>query len=454
MTATTLEPRPYQQEALAAIRTAYVEHQQRRQLVVLPTGTGKTIVFAQVLQQRKGRALVLAHRDELIQQATDKLRMVLGPDVPLGIVKAERNEVDAPLVVASVQTLTRPNRLAQLAPDLRTIIIDEAHHAVADTYRRILDYCGAFRSDGPLVLGVTATADRLDRQGLDAIFQTIVFERSLLTMMQAGYLCDLRAVQVAVGGLDLDAVTYRAGDWTDGDLERALLAAEVPRHVAEVYTQHAAGRRALCFTPTVHLAHLVADACTVAGLRAEAVDGTTPLDARRAILARYAGGQTDVLANCAVLLEGYDDPPTDCIIMARPTHSRALYTQMVGRGTRRYPGKDDCLILDLVGTSTRHQLVTAASLLGLPPTRLAAVGVLEAVAEQDAARERAQVVRTTVHQTAVIDLFARRRVHWVHAGTRWVLNYGDGCYLLEPDPVHGPGNWRIVCQARGITESL
>jgi ATP-dependent helicase IRC3 len=441
-TAPAIQPRPYQTEALEAIAVAEREGV-RRPLVVLPTGTGKTIIFARLLAQRSGRALILAHRDELISQAVDKLRLVLGGDAPLGIVKAERNDVGAPLVVASVQTLARSSRLTQLVPDFTTIIIDEAHHAPADSYRRVLEHLGAFRLDGPLTLGVTATADRHDGIGLGRVFEAVVFERSLLAMMQAGYLCDLRAIQVAVG-VDLDQVEYRAGDWTESGLERALLAAEVPRHVADVYQQHAPGRRALCFTPTVKLTHLVAGACRAAGLRAEAVDGGTPLEERRAILARYARGQTDLLVNCGVLLEGYDDPPTDAIIIARPTHSRALYTQMVGRGTRRYPGKTDCLILDLVGASTRHQLVTIASLLDLPTDRVAAVGVLEAATEQARARQQRDLVRTTVMATRPVDLFAAARVRWVPADGGYVLTCGADYLRLEPAGTA----WQLIRQTR------
>jgi len=167
----------------------------QRPLLVLPTGTGKTIIFALLVQRRGGRALILAHRDELIQQAIDKVRLV-DPMIPLRIVQAERDELTAPTVVASVQTLSRRPRFARLVQDFHTIVIDEAHHAPAPSYRRILEYCRAWRPDGPLVVGVTATPERGDRQSLRQVFEGIVYQKTLVEMMQAGYLVDLRALQV------------------------------------------------------------------------------------------------------------------------------------------------------------------------------------------------------------------------------------------------------------------
>src|SRR5712691_10019076 len=189
-----LTPRPYQHEAVAALLAAAARGV-HRPLLVLPTGTGKTIIFALLVQRRGGRALILAHRDELIQQALDKLHLV-DPTLALGVVQAARDELSAPIVVASVQTLSRRARLARLVPDFHTVVIDEAHHAPAPTYRRILDYCRAWRPAGPLVVGVTATPARGDRQSLRQVFEGIVYQKTLVEMMQAGYLVELRAVQV------------------------------------------------------------------------------------------------------------------------------------------------------------------------------------------------------------------------------------------------------------------
>src|SRR2546429_1375887 len=186
-----LTPRPYQYEAVAALLAATARGVQRP-LLVLPTGTGKTIVFALLVQRRRGRSLILAHRDELIQQAVAKLHLV-DPTLTLGVVQAARDEHTAPVVVASVQTLSRRTRLARLVPDLQTIVIDEAHHAPAPTDRRILDYCRAWRADGPLVVGVTATPERGDHHSLRQGFYPPFFQKKPLGKMQAGVLLGFRA---------------------------------------------------------------------------------------------------------------------------------------------------------------------------------------------------------------------------------------------------------------------
>jgi ATP-dependent helicase IRC3 len=261
MTATATRPsaialRPYQEEAIDAINDA-AEVGITRPLVALPTGTGKTVIFAHLIGQRRGRSLVLAHRDELIRQAVDKLLMV-NPDFNLGVVKAEDNEVSAPVVVASVQTLSRPNRLEQLDCDFNTVIVDEAHHAVADSYQRILEHVGSLAPDGPLTTGFTATPERADKIGLGQVWEKIVYQKPLLDMIREGYLCDLRAVRVSLQ-VNLDAVHTRHGDFIESELEGAMLNADASIHVVQAYQDHAVGRKALVFTPTVRLAYEMAE---------------------------------------------------------------------------------------------------------------------------------------------------------------------------------------------------
>src|SRR3989475_4967611 len=392
-----LTPRPYQHEAVAALLAAAARGVQRP-LLVLPTGTGKTIIVALLVQRRGGRALILAHRDELIQQAVDKLHLV-DPTLRLGVVQAARDEHTAPTVVASVQTLSRRTRLSRLVPDFQTIVIDEAHHAPAPTYRRILEYCRAWHPDGPLVVGVTATPERGDHHSLRPVFDRIVYQKTLLEMMQAGYLVDLRALQVLLQA-DFGALRTQHGDFVDAELETLLLAANAPAQVLAAFQSHAADRKALLFTPTVALAYAMAETFCAAGIAAEALEGTTPITTRRALLQRLHTGATRVVANCAVLTEGFDEPSVDCIIIARPTQSLPLYQQMLGRGTSMYPGKTDCLILDVVGVSTRHTLHTAATLFGCAPATLARQSVLEVLAARERqARQPAAGVAGTPRST-------------------------------------------------------
>ena len=436
-----LTPRPYQYEAVAALLAAAARGVQRP-LLVLPTGTGKTIVFALLVQRRGGRALILAHRDELIQQAVDKLHLV-DPTLPLGIVQAERDELTAPTVVASVQTLSRRPRLARLVPDFHTIVIDEAHHAPAPSYRRILEYCRAWHPDGPLVVGVTATPARGDRQSLRQVFDGIVYQKTLVEMMQAGYLVDLRAMQVLLHA-DFDALRTQHGDFVEAELESLLLAANAPAQVLAAFQAHAADRKALLFTPTVALAYAMAETFRTAGIPAEALDGTTPLATRRAILQRLHTGATRVVANCAVLTEGFDEPSVDCIIVARPTQSLSLYQQMLGRGTRTYPGKTDCLLLDVVGVSTRHTLHTAATLFDCAAAQLAQQSVLAILDPRAryAAGEDTPITGTL--RSTPVDLFARRALRWVQTRQgAWVLALGaqHGTLRLRPD---GPDTWQVI----------
>jgi ATP-dependent helicase IRC3 len=434
-----LTPRPYQYEAVAALLAAAAQGVQRP-LLVLPTGTGKTIIFALLVQRREGRALILAHRDELIQQAVDKLHLV-DPTLPLGVVQAEQDAYDAPTVVASVQTLSRRPRLTRLMPDFRTIVIDEAHHAPAPTYRRILDYCRAWHPDGPLVVGVTATPERGDRQSLRQVFDRIVYQKTLVEMMQAGYLVDLRAIQVLLQA-DLDALRTQRGDFVEAELETLLLEANAPAQVLAAFQAHAADRKALLFTPTVAMAYAMAATFRAVGIAAEALDGVTALTTRRAILQRLRTGATQVVANCAVLTEGFDEPSVDCIIVARPTQSAPLYQQMLGRGTRTYPGKTDCLLLDVVGVSTQHTLYTAATLFNCDAATLARQSLLALLDTQDH-QDPADEVTGTLRSTPV-DLFTRRALRWVQTRQgAWVLSLGTahGILRLRPD---GPETWQVL----------
>ncbi len=429
--------RPYQADALAAVEQAEARGIQRP-LIALPAGTGKTVIFSHLIQQRNGRALVLAHRDELIEQAVEKIRRVK-PKARLGIVKAERDEGRAPIVVASVQTLSRPSRLMRIGPeDFATVIVDEAHHATAETYQRILDHVGSFRAGGPLTLGVTATPERADGTPLADVWQEIVYTSPLLQMIEQGYLCDLRATRVQLA-VSLDSVHVRAGDFVAGELDAALLAANAPAHAVTAYQEHAAGRKAILFTPGVALAHQMAKAFCTANIHAEALDGATPTEERRDILRRLHRGKTRVVANCAVLTEGFDSPSVDCIVVARPTKSRPLYVQMIGRGTRTWPGKDDCLILDLVGSTNRHQLQTAASLFGLTPAELEDGTVSEAFAARRGAEAQQAIQGQLVAQT--VELFQRRALHWVAAGpSRYALSIGAGLLILATQDLT---RWRV-----------
>ena len=441
--------RPYQEDALACVTRAYGRGISRP-LIALPTGTGKTVVFSHLVKQRSGRCLILVHRDELIRQAYDKLQEIL-PGVAVGVVKAEEDEHTAPIVVASVQTLGRTKRLDRMTWDFATVIVDEAHHAVAPTYRRILERAGSFKKRGPLTLGVTATPMRGDRVGLEHVFQKIVYRKTLLDMIMAGYLADLRAVQVQLHA-DFRQLRTRAGDFVDAEVANMLLQADAPEHILAAYQEHAPGRKALLFTPTVHLAEVMAALFTNAGIPTECVSATTPLEDRRALLHRFRTSETRVITNCGVLTEGYDEPSVDCVIVARPTQSTPLFTQMVGRGTRLYPGKADCVVIDVVGATTHHHLASVASLTGLPLHALRTRTVREVHEDLEQVEERRPVITHTTAQA--VDLFRQRPLHWLKVEELFSLSLGDqGWIVLSPDKEKAT-HWQatLMSQSGELTE--
>lgn len=458
-----IELRDYQKEALTAFDGSLAQGV-RRMLASLPTGCGKTIIFVEYVRRRGGRVLILVHRDELIQQTIEKLKLAGVPADEIGIIKAELDQHDRRVVVASVPTLARETRLARLTLDFRIVIVDEAHHATADTYRRILDYVGAFKADGPQVIGFTATAERHDGSALGDVFEAIVYEKGLLEMIRLRYLSDLAAIQIKLA-VDFNTLHTRRGDFIESEAEKLLTDADAPQHVVQAYQEHAAGRKAIVFTPGVKLAKLMAAAFVTAGIRAEEVDGETPIQERRAILRRFKTGETMVVCNCGVLVEGFDEPSVDCIIMARPTQSSPLYRQMIGRGLRRFPGKDNCLILDVVGASTRHDLVTAATLLGLDPKGTITTSVIAAVEEKEAAEAQVALAGRLVAQR--IDLFKTAPFGWVtltpqhfvlsmgQAGDLHLREHGErwGVHLRQRDGTSQALAWnQTVEYAQGIAE--
>ncbi|TXS35747.1 DEAD/DEAH box helicase [Streptomyces sp. OR43] len=358
----TFTPRPYQTEAIQAL-TAGWQGTNNRLGVVLPTGAGKTVVFSNLIRDRltslNGRpALVIAHREELLVQAADKIKAVC-PELRVGIVKAEKDEHhDHDVIVASIQTLAVERRRKAIR-DVGVIIVDECHHAAAKSYMTVLEHFGAWR--GIPVAGFTATMTR-QGGGLADVWQEVVYTLDILDMIKGGYLCDVTGKRVVVDGLDLDKVKSRAGDLQDGQLGQALDDSGAADVVADAYKEFAADRPGVVFTPTVATAQTMADALNDAGITAATIWGDMPRDARTTALNWYREGKVQVLTNCMVLTEGFDAPWTSCVVIARPTKSAGLYCQMAGRGLRPHPGKEKALILDVMGASTRHKLASIVDL--------------------------------------------------------------------------------------------
>lgn len=351
-----MELRPYQEEAKTAIFTQW-ESGNARTLLVLPTGCGKTIVFAKVTEEcvREGeRVLILAHRGELLQQAADKIAKTTG--LFCATEKAEQSCLGSwfRVVVGSVQTMMRESRLRQFAKEyFDTIIIDEAHHCITDSYQNILNHF-----DKAKVLGVTATPDRGDMKNLGSVFQSLAYEYTLQRAIKEGYLTPIRAQTIPLR-LDLSGVGIQGGDFKTADLGSAL--DPYLYQIADEMKKYCMGRKTVVFLPLVKTSQKFRDILEEKGFRAVEVNGESKN--RTEILKGFEEGLYDVLCNSMLLTEGWDCPNVDCIVVLRPTKVRALYAQMVGRGTRLYPGKGYLLLLDFLWHTERHELCHPAHLI-------------------------------------------------------------------------------------------
>ena len=355
-----MQLRPYQAAALEAVRAAY-QRKHRSVLVVMPTGTGKTLLFAEIARLAKGPVLVLAHRQELVEQAREKISAWC-KDV-VAVEMGQRRDLTRPdgtrpkISVASIQTLGR--RLAHVPRDaFRIVVVDEAHHATADSYRKVLDH---FRAH---LLGVTATPDRSDKTPLGEVFSELAFDYDMRAAIRDGWLCPIRSFLVATKA-DFSGVRKLAGELVTKDVE-AILTREL--HLAEIAAPilRERGQR-----PTIVFAASVAHAKALARVIDElagqdgfavALDGATSMEQRAPVLARFRRGEIKVLVNCALFTEGFDVPDIALVAIARPVLSRSFYAQMVGRGTRIAPNKRDLLVLDFVPQNCRHSLVQAVDI--------------------------------------------------------------------------------------------
>jgi superfamily II DNA or RNA helicase len=363
--------RPYQRECLERIRAQY-HAGKRRILISLPTGTGKTVIFAQFPSffSMKHRLLVLAHRDELIEQAVLKFRDA-NPGVSIGIEQGPQRAPKAKIVIASVQSLGRAGggRLAGFErEDFNLIVVDEAHHAVAPTYRRILDHFGVFDAETKkLLVGFTATPRRGDGRGLGEVFEDISYAKGLEEMIEARYLCRIRGWRVQTQ-TNLDGVRVSGGDFVEANLSNAVDNEARNRLLLRAYEKLAKDRRCIVFCADVQHAKDVADVFSRGGVKASAVWGDLPKTERREILRKFKTGKLDVVTNCNVLTEGFDEPRVDCVLMACPTKSLLRYAQMVGRGTRLHRDKRDLVVIDVVDNTSKHTLAGLHMLFDVPET--------------------------------------------------------------------------------------
>lgn len=439
--------RPYQDEAKCEVFIHLARAHST--LVEMATGLGKTVLFAHIAEEWPGRVLVIAHRDELIRQAAQKIEIITGhpPAIEMGRDRAEDALYGTKVTVASVQTLARARRRSRFHPDhFSLIVIDEGHHAAAVTYREVLDYFASAKR-----LFVTATPKRADEVGLECVCETVAYQYGIEPAIDDGWLVPVKQTVVKVEGLDFSKARTVADDFNQADLER-ILTEEEPLHKMVASAHEIIGRQqALWFCVTVAHARAAANVLgRYAGTDAvRFLSGDTPRDERRAVVEAYKAGRVQHLLNCALFLEGFDAPSTSAIVMGRPTKSLALYQQVLGRGTRPLPGVVDgilqadarceaialsakpCMtVVDFAGNAGRHKIVQAADVLGgkyeapvrdyakktMEEEQGAPVDLEEALAraseemtlESEEAERRRKIVAKVQYQTYDVDPFTRQ----------------------------------------------
>lgn len=357
-----MELRPYQKEALDAVETSWAEGI-NRPVVVLPTGAGKTVCFSDLICRRltdlkkQGlRVLVLAHREELLEQAEAKIKRMC-PGAWTAVVKGHRGQKShefADVVIASVQTLARPKRRAAIGR-IGMVIVDECHRYAAKSYREVLDHYGCLDERQTPTIGFTATLTRM-QGGLPDVWQSVAYQKKIHWMIKEGFLVPPVARSIAVPGLNLASTRVTGGDLNTGDLAASLERSAAFDVIADAWTATAPDRPTIAFMPDVRTTEALCAALTARGAAAEVIVGSTPSQARKEAYSRFEDGTTRVLVSCGVLTEGFDAPHTSCVIIGRPTLNPGLYIQMVGRGLRLSKGKDHCLVLDVAGASLTHSL--------------------------------------------------------------------------------------------------
>ena len=350
------ELRPYQKSAVAAVEKEWAAGRQKT-LLVLSTGAGKTIIFSNIIKNcvaRGENVLVLAHRGELLEQAQDKMSRACGVESMLEKAGSTAAGKNCQVVVASVQTLYQDKRLEAYDPKyFNVIVIDEAHHCMSSTYQKVLNYF-----EGAKILGVTATPDRADKRNLGMFFDSLAFEYGIREAVNEKYLCSPSAQLIPLR-LDISNVSVNNGDFAAGELGTAL--DPYLEEIADEMVSRCSDRKVACFLPLVKTSQKFKEILDKRGFKAVEVNGNSP--DRKEKLQAFNRGEFNVILNSMLLTEGWDEPSVDCIVMLRPTKSRSLYQQVVGRGLRLHPGKKDCLILDFLWMTERHDLCHPASII-------------------------------------------------------------------------------------------
>ncbi len=386
-----------------------------RQLITLPTGSGKTIIMSAIAKEFNKKTLILAHRQELIQQTIDKLRL-FWQEVDVGMCMGNRQEFHNQIIVGSVQSCYRLQKLNKLKEqDFNILMIDEAHHSVSGSYQSIINELGFNANNAnKLLIGVTATPDRI---GLGDIFDKIVFSRSISTMIKAGYLSPVIGRKILTN-LSLSSVKISNGDFQIDDLSELVNTPERNNFIVEKFKEYSKNRKTIAFCCDVQHCKDLSDAFKAQGISSCSVWGNMPTEERKRALNDLKTGKIQVVTSCGILVEGYDEPSINCVIMARPTRSPSLYTQCVGRGLRLFPAKENCLVLDF---SDKHHNLD--SIMTLASTIPEAPQIKEPVEPID--REEIDMrpkIEVFENCDKIFDIIGSTRFIWVDIGdNEWSL---------------------------------
>ena len=450
-----MQLRKYQEDCLDAIVENF-HAGVRHQLCVLATGLGKTVIFSNLpARLNNGKLLVIAHRDELLSQAVDKIQR-WNPTLRVGLEKAEHHaDANSDVIVACNASIGRAGstRMDHFWDDIGTIVVDECQHILGGSYLNILEDSGVLLPDSKkLLIGFTATPRRHNRKrtvqtgllddedliSLKSVFSHITYKFPIRKGIKEGFLAPLHGMRVGTQ-TNLDGVKVVAGDFAVDQLSAAVNSPERNALVVKTWKENAQGRPTLCFTVDIAHAKALADAFMHNGVLAQPIYGDDPQRAEK--LKWFEDGKVQVLCNCALLIEGFDSPSVSCVTLARPTKSGSLYTQMIGRGTRLHPGKEDCLVIDVCDNSRRCSLVTLPSLLGLDPafdlhggSVIAAAEEMEELQEKYPTLNLAEITDLSKIKAFIesIDLFSEPYSPEVKELSKlsW-MGCSDGSYLLQ-----------------------
>lgn len=353
-----IELRDYQIEAVKSVIDE-AEAGINRQLISLPTGSGKTIVMAAIAKHFNKKTLLLAHREELIIQAAEKFKL-FWPEASIGVCMAGRDEIDNQIVVGSIQSCSRPKRLERLKEQgFELLMVDEAHHSKAESYQSVIKVLDFSHNTNRLLIGVTATPDRSDKQPLGDTFDKISFSRSISTMIRAGYLSPVTGRKILTSFV-LERIHTHTGDFATNELSEAVNTPERNAFIVEKFKAYASTRKGIAFCCDVQHCNDLAEAFTKQEIAATSVWGDMKPESRKQALDDIKTGRIQIVTSCGILTEGYDEPSVNVILMCRPTKSVSLYIQCVGRGLRLWPGKQNCLVLDF--SDKGHSLDSIMSL--------------------------------------------------------------------------------------------